>query len=126
MLSYYSLRCDLPMAFFDVTVVNGKVVISGTGSGSSLSTSGSGGNIGFCEVMATWFFVVELVVFEGGVTVGFGGGGGGLAEVLTVLHMGGCEVINQGGLGLLVVVVVAAVKKEVSDYYIFKNFFFVD
>lgn len=38
-----------------------------------------------------------------------GGGGGGRAVGLTVLHMGGWEVINHGGLGLFVVVVVAAI-----------------
>lgn len=44
----------------------------------------------------------------GGVTDTFGGGGGGRAVGFTVLHIGGCDVINHGGLGLFVVVVVAA------------------
>lgn len=35
---------------------------------------------------------------------------GGLALGFTVLHIGDCEVISQGGLGLFVVVVVAAGK----------------
>lgn len=42
----------------------------------------------------------------------FGGGGGGLTDVLVVLHIGDCDVISQGGLGLFVVVIVAAKKLE--------------
>lgn len=51
----------------------------------------------------------------GGVTDTFGGGGGGRAVGFTVLHIGGCDVISHGGLGLLVVVVVAATNSK--SYY---------
>lgn len=55
--------------------------------------------------------VVEMVGALDGLvmeTFGGGGGGGGLTEVFVVLHIGGCEVRSHGGLGLAVVVVVAA------------------
>lgn len=45
-------------------------------------------------------------------TTGGGGGGGGPGRTVTglaVLHTLGCEVISHGGLGLVVVVVIAAV-----------------
>lgn len=45
----------------------------------------------------------------GGVTETLGGGGGGLAEGFTVLHIGDCDVMSHGGLGLTVVVVVVAI-----------------
>lgn len=52
----------------------------------------------------------------------FGGGGGVLTVVFVVLHMGDCDVINHGGLGLFVVVIVAA-KKGKS---VFLNFIYLD
>lgn len=54
--------------------------------------------------------VVAAVVRAGAaVPVTFGGGGGGRADVFTVLHIGGCDVISHGGVGRFVVVVVAAI-----------------
>lgn len=50
--------------------------------------------------------------FNGGALNTFGMTGvDGLDVGFMVLHMGGCDVINQGGLGRLVVVVVVARKK---------------
>lgn len=53
-------------------------------------------------------------VFKGGSLDIFGmpGIGTGLEVGFMVLHMGGCDVINHGGLGLLVVVVVVAGKER--------------
>lgn len=59
-------------------------------------------------------FAVEVAgtgTGDGGVIETFEGGSklGGLAEGgFIVLHIGGCDVINHGGLGRLVVVVVVA------------------
>lgn len=64
-------------------------------------------------------FVDTLNVVDfGGVTEGRGGGGGGRAVGFTVLHMGGCEVINHGGLGLFVVVVVAAARDACNHIFL--------
>lgn len=53
--------------------------------------------------------IVVPVFVGGGVADTFDGSGGGRADGgLTVLHIGGWDVISHGGLGLLVVVVVVA------------------
>lgn len=83
-------------------VVWTKVVVSRPASGSTESESRSsgrgraGGEGGDGEVACT---------------TGGGGGGGGPGRTVTglaVLHTLGCEVISHGGLGLVVVVVIAA------------------
>ena len=52
--------------------------------------------------------VTVVTSLVGGVAETFGGAGGGRADGFTVFHIGGCDVINHGGLGRLVVVVVVA------------------
>lgn len=67
------------------------VVVAGTGTGSGAA----------------------IETFEGGVICG-----GRADGDLMVLHIGGCDVISQGGLGRLVVVVVVAETKENLDFFV--------
>lgn len=110
---------NLPGILFGLMVVTVRVVMSsgmgcmGTStllfSFESVST-GWGGGGSTVDVDVDVLGVVTA--FGGGEGEGFGGGGGGLVDGLTVLHIGGWEVISHGGLGLFVVVVVAAIKRQ--------------
>lgn len=112
-----------------VIVVYGSVVISCGYISSCWTSSGRGWWCG--GVAEKWLAVDEGLGVEvagtgagdGGVIETFVGGSkwGGLAEGgLIVLHMGGCDVINHGGLGRLVVVVVVA---NTVPLVIFMSFF---
>lgn len=102
------------------TVVNGNVVISAIGS--STRSNRWGGTASVCTFVTKWLVVEEvLTVVVAGTGTGSGGGivafeGGaiwdGRADGLMVLHIGGWDVINHGGLGRLVVVVVVAEAKK--------------
>ena len=61
--------------------------------------------------------IVETAVGFCSATGGVVNLAGGLTVGLAVLHTLGCEVINQGGLGLDVVVVVAAVNICQFNYF---------
>lgn len=93
----------------------------GLSSGSSLfCVTGCGG--GFREEAVDWLAVLLAAgVRDGTVADILGVGGAGRGDVFTVLHNGGCDVISHGGLGLFVVVVVAATSNYHNKKRIWAN-----
>lgn len=90
---------------------------------SSISSFCCGGCIAWdVDVLTNVDETIVVPVFDGGggggVADTFDGSGGGRADGFTVLHIGGWDVINHGGLGLLVVVVVVAVVIAFTTKYV--------